>query len=201
LWSERALSRFGQLVRVDRAQAEARLRRHVGVCLDACHAAVEFEPALSTFRTLRAEGIAVPKIQVSAGLALPADDARAREALAEFADDVYLHQVVIRGADGELRRHLDLPLALEAERGRYHDGEWRIHFHVPVFERELGSFASTQPEVQELLAHADLSESHLEVETYTFGVLPERYRALGVTDAVSRELRWTLDVLESRKRA
>jgi sugar phosphate isomerase/epimerase len=199
LWSGRVLSRFAELVQVERSRAEGLLRRHLGVCLDACHAAVEFEPALQVFGALRAAGIAVPKIQVSAGLALDTGDAVARAALGEFADDVYLHQVVVRAGD-ELRRYLDLPAALEAERDRFGSGEWRIHFHVPVFEPELGPFASTRDELRELLIGAELSESRLEVETYTFGVLPERYRAAGIAEAVARELEWTLGVLSMRER-
>lgn len=197
LWSERALARFGGLAGVGRSEAERLLRRHLGVCLDACHAAVEFEPSLEVFRTFSAAGIAVPKVQISAGLSLDAEDPAARAALHEFADDVYLHQVVV--SDGaSLRRYADLPDAFEAERDRPGPGQWRVHFHVPVFERELGPFVSTQGELRELLLHADFSKSHLEVETYTFGVLPERYRRVETAEAVARELSWTLGVLASR---
>jgi len=183
-------------------QAEAALRRHLGVCLDACHAAVEFESPLESFRALSAAGIRVPKIQVSAGLRLRDPEPQTLAELGDFADDVYLHQVVIGtpAADGStsLSRYLDLPEALGAARDGSKPSEWRVHFHVPVFEPVLGRFQSTQPELRELLESAELDGAALEVETYTFGMLPERYRTLPVAAAVARELEWTLGVLRSR---
>jgi hypothetical protein len=195
IWTSDAFSRLGRLVGLDSRGAEAALRTHLGVCLDACHAAVEFESAASALSDLRAVGIAVPKIQVSAGLSVQGRSPDAREALAAFADDVYLHQVVIKDERGELRQYLDLPVALTEERQRFDDSEWRVHFHVPVFERNFGAFGSTAGEVSELLRTGDFSESHLEVETYTFDVLPEAYRQKPVTEMVAEELAWTLGEL------
>ena len=38
---------------------------------------------------------------------------------------------------------------------------------------------------------------HLEVETYTFDVLPERFKPSSVTEAIARELEWTLRELDA----
>jgi hypothetical protein len=178
-------------------EAEAALRRHLGLCLDLCHAAVEFESPADMVRLIRSAGIAVPKLQVTAGLHLPRVDRAALERLATFDDGVYLHQVVERGSGG-LVRYTDLPEALAAARGRDLGGiEWRVHFHVPVFHADLEGFTTTRGFLEDVLAlhRAAPLSAHLEVETYTFDVLPEAYRAAGPVEAIVRELAWVSDRL------
>ncbi|AHG93170.1 hypothetical protein J421_5635 (plasmid) [Gemmatirosa kalamazoonensis] len=186
------------------ADAARAIREHLGVCLDACHMAVEFEDPAAALDALDRAGVRVAKVQVSAGLrvALPGgtDDAAVLDALDAFADDVYLHQVVERRADGTLVRHLDLPQALAAARGTDEAGprEWRIHFHVPLFRDRYGRFEGTQAYVAELLrAVRQRSDcAHFEVETYTWDVLPEEYRREDIVTAVTRELGWAASRLE-----
>ena len=124
---------------------------------------------------------------------LPGDDGSALDALGAFADDVYLHQVVERRADGALARYLDLPQALAAARERAGPREWRVHFHVPVFRERYGQFEGTQAYVADVLrvVRARSACSHFEVETYTWDVLPEEFRREGIVAAISRELEWT----------
>ena len=167
-------------------------RAHLGLCLDACHAAVEFEDLHASLAALRYE-LPIAKVQLSCGLRVaPVDDA-ARRALAPFAEGVYLHQVVARRGEA-LTRFDDLPAALADAAPA---DEWRIHFHVPIFRAELGPFASTQPFLAALLAEhkrAPISP-HLEVETYTWDVLPPEFRDEPIEDAVARELRWVMERL------
>jgi hypothetical protein len=97
-----------------------------------------------------------------------------------------------------LTRHLDLPDALariEQSRG----SEWRVHFHVPIFLAELEHFSTTQAFLVEILRlhRAQAISPHLEVETYTWDVLPERYRQVGVASAVARELAWVRAQLDA----
>ncbi|WP_437279906.1 metabolite traffic protein EboE [Sorangium sp. So ce375] len=180
--------------------AEEALRTHLGLCFDACHMAVEFEDAPESLAALRSAGIGVHKVQISAGLRArvaerdPATMARLRA----YAEDVvYLHQVVERRG-GELVRYLDLPEALAALEGgsaappEATPEEWRVHFHVPIFREIEGALATTQPELAALLSHLRESPAtqHLEVETYTWDVLPEDQRRGGMVEAVARELRW-----------
>ncbi len=165
-------------------------RRYLGICLDACHAAVEFEQLDSALAAIRAANITIAKVQLGCGLRVaPVDDA-ARAELARFAEGVYLHQVVGRRG-GELVRFVDLPQALADPREL---DEWRVHFHVPVFRSSFGVLGSTQRELGALLAEHRRSSisAHLEVETYTWDVLPEEFRAEPIVDAVTRELRWVL---------
>ncbi len=183
------------------ADAEATIREHLGVCLDTCHLAVEFEDPAGVLDSLAAAGIRVMKVQVTAGLraTLGGDDGPTLEALGEFADDVYLHQVVEQRADGTLKRYLDLPQAIAAARGDRDAREWRIHFHVPVFRTQYGQFEGTQAYIAELLRLVrERAACHqFEVETYTWDVLPEEFRHEGIVSAISRELEWTATQLPS----
>lgn len=180
----------------DAPQAEAAVRRHLGVCLDLCHAAVEFESPVDSLRSLRAAGIAVPKVQLSAGLRLPQVGGDAIARLRAFDDGVFLHQVVERVGD-ELRRYEDLGQAFESFAQSGGEREWRVHFHVPIFRADLDPFGTTRDFVEAVLQEhrrAPVSD-HLEVETYTFGVLPEQYRGDDIVTSIVRELRWAGDRL------
>jgi hypothetical protein len=188
-------ARLAALAGLGRGEAEAALRRHLGLCFDACHAAVEFETPEASMARLAAAGLLVHKIQVSAGLVVLPVSGSNRAALRGFAEDVYLHQVVAR-AGTTLRRYTDLGDALEDPQAS-EDDEWRVHFHVPLFREQLGPFANTQAFLRDLLrlqARRGLSQ-HLEVETYTWGVLPAEFRGADVADDVAREMRWALEAL------
>ena len=190
------LARFTANTGLTCSEAEAALRRHVGLCLDACHAAVEFEDAGAALSALAAAGVTVHKLQVSAGLRIPRPDPARLAALQRFAEGVYLHQVVIRRGE-RLTRVLDLPQALATVDPADPGDEWRVHFHVPLFRQALGPFESTQPFLADLLDRQRRAPftRHLEVETYTWDVLPEEHRGEPVADAVARELRWVLERL------
>jgi hypothetical protein len=173
---------------------DAPSRRYLGLCLDACHLAVEGEDPARAVQSLAREHIRIAKLQLSTALEIGFDGAD-REAVAElnrFADDVYLHQVVERRAEEEPRRFLDLPDALAALGPGARN--WRIHFHVPVFAEQLGRFRNTQRELVALLRAAD-DCPHLEVETYTWNVLPPEHRTESLTDGITRELKWVLKQL------
>lgn len=177
-------------------QAADALPRHLGLCLDVCHMAVAFEEPEAAFATLAASGIPVHKMQLSAALRLPRADAAARARAAAFADDVYLHQTVARATDGTVRRFLDLPEAL-AQPVR-DDEEWRVHCHVPVFADLEPPLASTRDVLERVLAlhRASPVTRHLEVETYSWSVLPPAARGgMDVTDGIEKELRWALQRL------
>ncbi|MGH8707175.1 MAG: metabolite traffic protein EboE, partial [Burkholderiales bacterium] len=193
LFAPAAVATLGRLTGLGRADAEAALRRHLGVCFDACHMAVEFEDVRGALTALQAAGIRVPKIQVSAGLRVRLDprDHATVDALRPFAEGVYLHQVV-EARHGTLTRFLDLPEALATLSADAEPREWRIHFHVPLFRQELGRFQNTQDYLRELLAllGREPHTGHLEVETYTWDVLPEAYRKVDLSSAIARELNW-----------
>jgi sugar phosphate isomerase/epimerase len=171
--------------------SEDLLRRHLGICFDVCHAAVEYEGD-DVLDRLIAAGITVPKIQVSAALRLAKVDGATADLLRPFDDGVYFHQVVERNASG-LTRYVDLDKAFASLDGAGGEREWRVHFHVPVFREALGGFATTQDYLKAILARQRASPvaPHLEVETYTWGVLPEADRHGDLAHNIAREIEWT----------
>ena len=195
LFCDRAVGVMADLAGLSRGEAAAALPRHLGLCYDVCHAAVEFEDPAASLAALAAAGVPIHKLQLSSALRIARVDAHARAALAAFDEPTYLHQVVARrGAD--LARVSDLPEALG--RGAAADGEeWRVHFHLPIFVRELPEFDTTQDFLAQVLAlhRAAPVSPHLEVETYTWGVLPEALTGAGLEAAVARELDWVQERL------
>ncbi len=202
LFTDAAARRLGALAGLTADEAAAALPRHLGLCLDVCHMAVNFEEPAETLAALAAANIPIHKVQLSAALRIARADAAARERLAAFRDAVYLHQTVARAADGtvngRVRRFLDLPQALESPFGE--DEEWRVHFHVPLFAEPAPPLDSTSAALEGVLAiHRDRPVApHLEVETYTWDVLPAEAcgaGAMSVVDGIERELRWVLERL------
>lgn len=192
LFNRKGVGRLVQLTGLPAAEAEAAMRRHIGVCYDVCHAAVEFEDPKASIGRLRANGILIAKLQLSSALKVARFSKRSAQHLAAFAEPVYLHQVVRKSkARGSLRRFVDLPQAL-ARAGESSGTEWRVHFHVPVFLEQMAHFGTTQSFLAEILAmhRADPISKHLEVETYTWDVLPEEYRNVDLSSAIARELAW-----------
>ena len=190
LYNAAAIAQLAKHTGASLAGAEADLRRHLGVCLDLCHAAVEFEDPDEAVAALQADGIAIPKVQISAGIRLPQVSALDIERIRPFDDAVYLHQVVAKTARG-LDRYLDLGEAFEAFKEAERP-EWRVHFHVPIFLADLDGFATTRPAMETFLARQrrDPVTRHLEVETYTWDVLPEEHRRDGVVTNIVKEMQW-----------
>jgi sugar phosphate isomerase/epimerase len=201
LFAREAVARLAALTGLSAPLAEAAMRRHIGVCYDVCHAAVEFEDPQESIARLRAAGIRIGKLQLSSALRIVAlDEASARQ-LAAFAEPVYLHQSVQR-ANGALTRYVDLPQAL-AEGGAQAGAELRVHFHVPVFLEKMEHFGTTQAFLAQILAQhrAEPISQHLEVETYTWDVLPKAYRTAELSAAIARELDWVKAQLLAPQRA
>jgi sugar phosphate isomerase/epimerase len=175
----------------------------LGVCFDVCHQAVMHEDVVESLALLGAARIPVVKVQASCALELsdPADDA-GRRALAAFDEPVYLHQVGARDTGGALRVADDLPAALDLPSGWSSTGPWRVHFHVPVFRKEaVPPLRTTRPELDRALAAVARGHvtPHLEIETYTWDVLPAAERRAGsgsdLVEALRREYAHVLSVL------
>lgn len=165
------------------------LRRRLGVCLDCCHHAVEFEEPAQALAALAQAGIPIAKVQVSSA---PRLEAPGPELLALFDEPCYLHQVVIRGPAGDLSRYPDLPEALQAHPAQPGE-EWRVHFHIPVFIGQTERFGTTRGFIEEILPLLDAG-TLLEVETYSFDVLPKELRKESVDASIIREIQWLQEV-------
>ncbi len=153
------------------------VRRHIGVCYDVCHQAVEFEDVAASIDALVRAEIRINKVHITCAIELdcPSDPAL-REELARYVEPRYLHQTFARGDDGRTvnivdltREHCAAPPADFAGAGK-----WRIHFHVPVNAHSDGGLKTTRPDLERALRTVSNLEyaPHLEVETYTWGVLP-----------------------------
>ncbi|MDB6132274.1 MAG: hypothetical protein JWM59_517 [Verrucomicrobiales bacterium] len=181
------------------------IRRCLGVNYDTCHLAVEFEDAAAGLTQLTERGIRLSKLHLSSALRVPCVPP-ALKRLREFQEDVYFHQTIARRPDGSLHRFRDLPDALEhaAAHGVPEDEEWRVHFHVPLHAELEEPFSDTRGNLLSALDWlAGIPEkcAHLEMETYTWEVLPRDLRTGNVVDQLVREYAWTLDALRSRKLA
>ena len=170
--------------------AREALNRHITLCYDICHFALAFERPEEVISKLDRAGIRIGKIQVSAALRIrpvKGDRSGPLEALKAFDEPIYLHQVTERTGEG-VKTYPDLPECLNTV-GKY--SELRAHFHVPIFTEKFGMLEATQPEileVLELLKHRPFC-SHLEVETYTWDVLPPGLKQ-DLSTSIARELRW-----------
>ena len=159
-------------------------RRRIGVCFDTCHAAVQFENVATSLQRYLDAGIRVAKVQLSAAVEETA------EGLKKFDDAVYLHQTKARRRDGSFQYWNDLPVVLDKDIERL-----RVHFHVPLFAAN-STAAELTPEFFALLRQG--ATEHLEIETYTFDVLPPELRAADVVDHIVREYEWVMKRLESK---
>lgn len=179
------------------------VQRHLGVCYDVCHQAVEFEDVAESIASLAREEIRINKVHITCALQVtnPGSNAAAREALAHFVEPRYLHQTFARSASGEVRRVLDLTreLALTPPADFANADCWRIHFHVPVDAERIGPLETTRADLKKALdAVTKLTYApHLEVETYTWNVLPGGDKPDLVT-GLARELSATRDLLAGR---
>ncbi|MDN3024013.1 metabolite traffic protein EboE [Streptomyces sp. S.PB5] len=170
----------------------------LGICLDTCHLAVQFEEPDAALRRLADAGLPVVKVQASS--ALQADDPtdpEARQALARFAEPRFLHQTRT-APDGTVTGVDDLPEALAG--GLDPGSPWRVHFHAPLHADPEPPLSTTAPELTSalgaLLGGPEAVCDHIEVETYTWSVLPEHLRPHdreGLVAGLAAELAWARD--------
>lgn len=174
------------------SKAEEAIRTHIKICYDVCHFALVYEEPEEVFKTFKDEGIGIGKVQLSAALQtiVGKDKHQGKEELKQFEEDVYLHQVISKDLEGSIKSYSDLPQAFQECPADF-EGEWRVHFHVPLFLEEYGHLSSTQQDVVKTLAliEQEKLKVHLEVETYTWDVLPKPLK-LDVDGSIARELEW-----------
>ena len=185
-------------------QGEELVRKHVGLCYDVCHQAVEFEDITDSVRSLDRAGVRINKVQISCAVQLdkPFANRAGLEALRHYVEPRYLHQTFARRSDGTVSRAVDLTESLiDSPPSEFADAEhWRVHFHVPVDAETLGPLGTTKPAVAEAVAAiAKLDYApHLEVETYTWDVLPGA-AATDLVAGLSRELQATEYLIEQKR--
>ena len=184
---------------------EPELLRRIGVNYDTCHFALQFESAAAALDRITGAGLRLSKLHLSSALTLPpTDEALAR--LATFEEEVYLHQVIVGDGDEPLRRFRDMPDALRfhAQHGVGRGREWRVHFHIPLHAAPGEPFGDTRDhtiETLDWLSDHRQACRHLEMETYTWEVLPAELRSDDVVEQLQREYDWCLRRLQERSLA
>ncbi len=180
------------------APDSAIIRRRIGLNYDACHFALEYDPARWALDVLTEAGIRISKIHLSSALSLDPGDPAALRAIRSFEEPVYFHQVLLRGGDGTMTRFPDLPEFFAAVESRTIDPahflEMRVHFHIPLDAEPAAPLHSTRDETREVLAWRKENPTaceHYEIETYTWGVLPDGLRR-PVEEQIAGEYAWVL---------
>ncbi|MFY0653574.1 MAG: metabolite traffic protein EboE [Cyclobacteriaceae bacterium] len=185
---------------LDSIEAESAIREHFQLCYDVCHFAVGFEEPAEAINRILAQGIKIGRIQISAALGSGTVETAdqydtAKKQLKRFDEPVYLHQAVVKTKNDNLERFKDLGPGLEAF-SFPKDQEIRTHFHVPIFTKTYQGLISTQQDIVDTLKAWKNKKfaDHLEVETYTWDVLPENMRT-DIVSSVVRELDWVRNTI------
>ncbi len=171
-------------------RAEELVKRYITVCYDICHFSLAYEEPEQTFMKFKDAGIAIGKIQVSAALKIlyqKEDNAAIWETLSHFNEPTYLHQVT-ELIGQQVKTYNDLPVVLAAKKDFT---ELRAHFHVPIFLERFGKLYSTQDHILKVIDYLKqhtISE-HLEIETYTWDVLPSEFKR-DLSESIIREIQW-----------
>ena len=176
------------------------LLRRIGINYDTCHFAVEFNDCHTALDTFRKAGLRISKVHLSNALAFDLDTPSALEAIAQFHEPTYLHQLITAGKGTNLY-FTDLPEALAELRDPAFSSqgqqEARVHFHIPLYAEPEPPLRSTKDHVGDLLAyrrsHPEFC-SHFEIETYTWGVLPGDLQK-PIVRQIAEEYRWVLSQL------
>ena len=197
LYSDAAAQSLAQLAGIPISEAHGAIRRHVGIVFDICHQAVEYEDIAASLRKLVAAGVPIFKLQEAAAIHVREVTAEAVETLERYAETIYLTQTLERRNGQGLTYFLNVQDAIAAWRADPGPREWRVHIHVPVFLDDLGPFGTTRSAIAEALAEhkATPLSRQLEIETYTWDMLPDDLKTGDIVDYVCRELEWVRDQL------
>ena len=190
----------GPLARVAaRMNASDAVATHLGMCLDTCHHALMFEDARSLVKALGDAQIPIGKIQLSSAIRIDPKSSESMIALRELDEKRFLHQVIAQ-VDGVVSACDDisgidsLPVT----------SDWRVHFHVPIHLAEFSGLGTTQSFMREILnlvpslAQSLTFAPQLEVETYTWQVMPEKQRPNSpesLAACIAAELRYAREAL------
>jgi sugar phosphate isomerase/epimerase len=153
----------------------------LGICLDLAHLACAWEEPAAAVGRLRTAGLPVVKAQLSA--ALVADDPEAdASVLQDYVEPRFLHQVRSAACGGATDPAAPAHAADDLDEALLTGlpGPWRVHYHVPLHAAPTPPLTSTVPQLRDALAvlvgGAQAISDHLDVETYTWHVLPAAHR-------------------------
>jgi hypothetical protein len=174
------------------ADANQAMREFTGVVFDIGHQSVGYEDIPVSLQKLVDNRVQIVKLQEAASMYIPNVTQKTVDALQSFAKTIYLSQTC-QNKDGKRTWFLNLEDAFEAFQKDPGPREWRTHFHVPVFLNDLGgAFGTTRFALEQALAFHKKTplSTHLEIETYTWDVLPDHLKTGDIVEYVTRELDW-----------
>ena len=191
LFSGPTAQRLAKMAGINEADAAQAMRDYTGVVFDIGHQSVGFEDIPVSLQKLVDAGVQITKLQEAASMYMPEVTQKTIDALQPFAKTVYLSQTCEK-RDGKTTWYMNLEDAFEAFTKDPGPREWRTHFHVPVFLDDLGAFRTTRFALEQALeVHKKTPLSpHLEIETYTWDVLPAHLKTGNIVDYVCREIEW-----------
>lgn len=178
-------------------QAQDYVRNHIQLCYDICHFAVAFENCEEILKKMQNHNLKIGKLQISAALKYDHSNnvkiSNVQKWLKVFEEPTYLHQAIIKTSEGELIKFRDLEKAIDAI-DNINFTQLRTHFHVPIFIDKFELLQSTQDEVIYVLESWSKNQftKHLEVETYTWQLLPFNLQA-SLKESIERELEWVIN--------
>ena len=188
-------SKLAQELNISLTKAKNHILKHIRICYDICHQAVQFEDHIKNFEKLNNYGIEIGKIQLSSALEIRVQKNKLdnlKKDLNKFRDNIYLHQVVIKKLDSSFIKYRDVPEALEKFED-INESLWRIHYHLPIFAENYNNFFTTSKEIKTIINVIKYSSivSCLEIETYTWEILPEALK-LDLISSIVREYEWII---------
>jgi hypothetical protein len=191
LYSGKSAETLAKLAGIPISEAHIAQRKFIGTVFDICHQAVVYEDISASLQKLVDAGIPIFKLQEAAAMRVPNVTQKIVDTLKRYAKNIYLTQTVEK-KDGKLNRFLNLEDAFRAWESDPGPREWRTHFHVPVFLDDLGEFGTTRFAIEDALKFhkARPLSRQLEIETYTWDVLPDHLKTGDIVDYVCRELEW-----------
>jgi hypothetical protein len=192
LFSGEAAKRLAKKTGLNEADAAQAMRDYMGVVFDIGHQSVGYEDIPASLQKLVDNGVQIVKLQEAASMYIPDVQQKTVDALQTFAKTIYLSQTCQK-KDGKMTWFLNLEDAFEDWHRNPGPREWRTHFHVPVFLNDLGgAFGTTRFALEQALAFHKKTplSTHLEIETYTWDVLPDHLKTGDIVEYVTRELDW-----------
>lgn len=166
-------------------------RTYLGLCLDTCHMAVQFEDPVTSLEAVIQAGLRIGKIQLSAAV-----EAHNADTLYRLRDEVYLHQTKWRRADGTEKFMADLPTGRLA---MLPGDKARVHYHVPLYAEGGSGWVGSSHELSDhffALIREGVTQ-HVEIETYTFNLVPAEWRETDVDESIAKEILWALSRLKT----
>jgi hypothetical protein len=191
LFAPKTTERLADKTGLHPADAAIAMRRHMGVVFDIGHQSVGYEDIPASLQKLVDNDVQIVKLQEAASMRMPEVTQKTVDALQPYAKTIYLSQTCQK-KDGKMTWFLNLEDAFEDWHRNPGPREWRTHFHVPVFLNDLGAFGTTRFALEQALAFHKKTplSTHLEIETYTWDVLPDHLKTGDIVEYVTREIDW-----------